>query len=77
MRGREGGSNGHVLMPSTQCYDDLPSKDLCMHMRDMLTSNVMIKSKVMYSATGYAEQYKGCMALERYKLHMQHGFKSM
>ncbi len=52
-------------MPSTQCYEDLSSKDLCLHTGDRLTSDVMIKSKVIYSAIDYAELCKGCMALER------------
>ena len=34
VRGREGSIKGHVLMPSAQCYDDLPSKDLCLHTGD-------------------------------------------
>lgn len=49
-------------MPSTQCYDDLPSRNLPAQRRQ-----VDIKSKVIYSARDYAEQCKGCMTLEHTK----------
>ena len=60
LRDRAGSSNGHMLMPSTQCCDDLPAKELCLHSGDRLTSRVMIKSKVIYSAIDYAELCSSC-----------------